>query len=229
MTEVTRGFCWNQNFVPWGCLPLTCGYIHLLNHESQRLKGFFVNLQQMTIVMRPTCWHQSFGPNGLSAPAEGLCLNVFSSITADFNISSAIRWAIQDQWSSGGIGRHPSVRHPSTFQTTSLKPRSWILPNFTYSVYRPGERISIFSMPEQSSRRAIVLPPASASASALELALASASTNVLSFTLKFLGPHYFQTVWWIWFISGLMTDTGPKFYSVPSPPPCMTSRSRSRT
>ena len=57
----------------------------------------------MTIVMRPTCWHQNFGPNGLSAPAQGLCLNVFSSITADFNISSAIRWAIQDQWSSGFV------------------------------------------------------------------------------------------------------------------------------
>ena len=78
---MTRGFCWHQNFVPWGCLPLTCGYIHLLNHEK-RLKGFFVNLQQMTIVMSPTCWHQNFGPNGLSAPAQGLCLNVFSSITA---------------------------------------------------------------------------------------------------------------------------------------------------
>ena len=57
----------------------------------------------MTIVMRPTCWHQNFVPNGLSAPAQGLCLNVFSSITADFNISSAIRWAIQGQWSSGWV------------------------------------------------------------------------------------------------------------------------------
>ena len=28
-------------------------------------------------------------------------LNFFSSITADFNVSSALRWAIQDQWSSG--------------------------------------------------------------------------------------------------------------------------------
>ena len=84
----------------------------------------------------------------------------------------------------------------------------------------------IFSSPEQSSWRAIVLPPASALA--LALALASASTNV-SFTLKFLGPHYFQTLWWIWFIFGMMIDTGPKFYSVPSPPPCMTLRSRSRT
>ena len=105
MTEVTRGFCWHQNFVPWGCLPLICGYIHLLNHEkmciSQRLKRFFLNLQQITIVMRPSCWHHNFGPNGLSAHAQGLCLNFFSSVTADFNISSALRLAIQDQWSSG--------------------------------------------------------------------------------------------------------------------------------
>ena len=39
MTEVTRGFCWHQNFVPWGCLPLTCGYIHLLNHEKMCIKS----------------------------------------------------------------------------------------------------------------------------------------------------------------------------------------------
>ena len=37
------------------------------------------------------------GPNHL----HSIFLNFFSSITADFNISSAIRWAIQDQWSSG--------------------------------------------------------------------------------------------------------------------------------
>ena len=32
---------------------------------------------------------------------HSIFLNFFSSITAEFNISSAIRWAIQDQWSSG--------------------------------------------------------------------------------------------------------------------------------
>ena len=37
------------------------------------------------------------GPNHL----HSIFLNFFSSITADFNTSSAIRWAIQDQWSSG--------------------------------------------------------------------------------------------------------------------------------
>ena len=55
----------------------------------------------MNIVMRPSCWYQNFGPNGLSAPSQGLCLNFFSSITTDFNISSALMWAIQDQRSSG--------------------------------------------------------------------------------------------------------------------------------
>ena len=54
------------------------------------MKRFFLNLQQMIIVMRPSCWHKNFGPNGLSAPTLGLCLNFFSSITADFNISSAL-------------------------------------------------------------------------------------------------------------------------------------------
>ena len=50
----------------------------------------------MTIVMRPSCGNQNFGPNGLSAPTLGLCLKFFSSITTDFNIFSALRWAIQD-------------------------------------------------------------------------------------------------------------------------------------
>ena len=84
---MTRGLCWHQNFVPWGCLPLTWGYIHvhLLNHKkSQRLKCFFLNLQQMTIVVRPSCWNQNFGPNGLPGPTLGLCLTFFSSITADY-------------------------------------------------------------------------------------------------------------------------------------------------
>ena len=39
MTEVTRVFCWPQIFVPRGCLPLTCGYIHLLNHGKMCIKS----------------------------------------------------------------------------------------------------------------------------------------------------------------------------------------------
>ena len=78
MTEVTRGFCWHQNFVPWGCLSLTCSSIHLLNHETMCIKSgwrdsFLIcnSFLQMSIVMRPSCWHKNFGPNGLSAPTLG--------------------------------------------------------------------------------------------------------------------------------------------------------------
>ena len=51
-------------------------------------------------------------------------LNFFSSITADFNISSALRWAIQDQWSSGylsyvGTGK-PIVHAPMTSLKVSI-------------------------------------------------------------------------------------------------------------
>ena len=37
------------------------------------------------------------GPNH----SDSILLNFFSFFSADFNISSALRWAIQDQWSSG--------------------------------------------------------------------------------------------------------------------------------
>ena len=50
----------------------------------------------------------------------------------------------------------------------------------------------------------------------------------ISFTLKFLGPRYFQTLWSIWFIFGMMTDAGPKILCVPSQSQYMTFRSRSQ-
>ena len=43
----------------------------------------------------PSFWHQNFGPDSLFAPTLGLCLSFFSSITADYNIFSALMWAIQ--------------------------------------------------------------------------------------------------------------------------------------
>ena len=51
--------------------------------DGYKVRGWrdsFFNLQQMTIVIRPSCWHKIFGLNGLSAPAQGLCLNFFSSL-----------------------------------------------------------------------------------------------------------------------------------------------------
>ena len=40
---------------------------------------------------------------------------------------------------------------------------------------------------------------------------------VKSFTLKFLGPQYFQTLLRISFMFGMMIDTGLKIFGVPSP------------
>ena len=39
--RLQRDFCCHQNFVPWGCLTLTCSYIHLLNHERTCIKSEF--------------------------------------------------------------------------------------------------------------------------------------------------------------------------------------------
>ena len=39
---------------------------------------------------------------------------------------------------------------------------------------------------------------------------------VKRFMLKFIGPQYFQILLWISFMFGMMVDTGPKFYGVPS-------------
>ena len=64
------------------CLPLTCGYIHLLNHEKMCIKSeveeILFKLATMTIVMRASCWHQNFGPNGLSALPKGYVLISFT-------------------------------------------------------------------------------------------------------------------------------------------------------
>ena len=70
---------------------------------KSEVEEILLNLQQMIIMMRPSCLHQNLGHNGLSTPAQGLNLNFLSLITADFNISSALGWAIQDQWSSGSV------------------------------------------------------------------------------------------------------------------------------
>ena len=93
MTETTRGFCWHQNFVPWGCLPLTCGYIHLLNHEKMCIKS---EVEEILFKLA-TNYHSDeaflltskfLALMGCLPLAIWLCLNFFSAITADLNISS---------------------------------------------------------------------------------------------------------------------------------------------
>ena len=48
MTEVTRGFCDIKILSPGGCLPLSCGFIHLLNHEKLSMNS---EVEQMTKVI----------------------------------------------------------------------------------------------------------------------------------------------------------------------------------
>ena len=47
--------------------------------------------------------------------SDSVFLNFFSSITSDFNIFSALRWAIQDQWSSGLCFRTAAEREMKIF------------------------------------------------------------------------------------------------------------------
>ena len=79
MTDVTRGFCSHQNFVPWDFLPLTCGYmyIHLLNHGKMYIKSeveeILFKLETNDHSEEAFLLTKTFGPNGLSAPTRSLC------------------------------------------------------------------------------------------------------------------------------------------------------------
>ena len=97
MTEVTWGFCWHTNFVPWGCLPLTCGYIYLLNHEKMCIKSEVEEILfkhatndhiDKAFLLTSKSWH-----HWVVCPCPR-AINFFSSITADFNIFSTLSWAI---------------------------------------------------------------------------------------------------------------------------------------
>ena len=59
----------------------------------------------MTIVMRPSCWHQNFGPNGLSAPAQGLFSNDDPELTltifmtgSDLFLMLLYGWQLIEHW-----------------------------------------------------------------------------------------------------------------------------------
>ena len=82
-------------------LPWSVANIHLSNHKMMCIKSeveeILFKLATNDHSDEAFSWHHNFGPNGLSAIAIEQCLNFFSSITADFNISSAVSWAIQDQ------------------------------------------------------------------------------------------------------------------------------------
>ena len=83
LNEVTRGFCWLQNFVPWGWLPLTCGYIHVLNHEKMCIKSeveeILFKLATNDHSDEAFLLTSKFWPlMGCQPHTLGLCLNFFS-------------------------------------------------------------------------------------------------------------------------------------------------------
>ena len=85
--------------------PWPVANIHLSNHEMMCIKSEVEEILFKLVTNDHSdeafLLTSKFWPKWLSAPAQGLCLNFFSSITTDFNIFSALRRAIQDQWSSG--------------------------------------------------------------------------------------------------------------------------------
>ena len=90
-----KRFLLTSTFCPLGLSALTCGFIHLLNHEKMCIKS---EIEEILFKLATTnnsgeafLLTSNFGPYGLCAPALGICLNFFSSITAYFNISSALR------------------------------------------------------------------------------------------------------------------------------------------
>ena len=77
MGKMIRPFCWHQNFVPWGCLPLPRGYIQVLNHEKNCIKSdfkdiFFERATNEWSDKKAFLLKSNFIPWGLSAPAPGL-------------------------------------------------------------------------------------------------------------------------------------------------------------
>ena len=117
MTKVTRGFCGHQNFVPWGCLPLTSSYIHLLNHEKICIKSEIEEIlfklatndhSDKAFLLISKFWLEWVVCPYPRAMFKLLFLNNrrFKHIL----ISSALRWAIQDQWSSG-YGELMEIEH----------------------------------------------------------------------------------------------------------------------
>ena len=98
MTRSDKKFLLTSKFSHLWLSSLTCCYIHLLNHEKmciKRLRRFFLNLQQMTILMRPSCWHQNFGLGGFSAPVQGLCTCIKSWKTVHKIRGQSYFWNMQ--------------------------------------------------------------------------------------------------------------------------------------
>ena len=68
-----KRFLLTSKFFPWGCLPLTCVYIHILNHEKMSIKSEVEEILFKLATNEAFLLTSKFWPNGLSAPAQGPC------------------------------------------------------------------------------------------------------------------------------------------------------------
>ena len=95
MTEVTRSFCWHQNFAP--CPGV---YICIKSWKKNCIKSDFkeisLKLTTMGKMIKPFCWHQNFVPWGVSTHAPGLytCIKSWKKLYK-IKTSKTIFWNLQ--------------------------------------------------------------------------------------------------------------------------------------
>ena len=65
-----KRFLWTSKFCPLACLPLTCGYIHLLDHEKMCMKS-----EVEEILFNPS--HAAIKISINATAAEFICKNIF--------------------------------------------------------------------------------------------------------------------------------------------------------
>ena len=112
LPSLFKWWCWGWH---WPILRQGQIWSPMLLYGKKLKEWIFQKLKQSYDIRVGRCSHlneymklneyqrsRSFTDLGPNHP-DSIFLNFFSSITAYFNISSALRWAIQDQWSSGSI------------------------------------------------------------------------------------------------------------------------------
>ena len=80
---------------PGGCLPLTIMKSWKDVYKVRLVEEIFLNLQQMTKVMRPSCWHQNCDPNALSVTCT--CIKSWKNVHKIKGQCYCFKYATSDQ------------------------------------------------------------------------------------------------------------------------------------
>ena len=93
MTEVTRSFCWHQNFDPWGCMPSAPWLYTCIKSWKKKKKLYKIRLQRHFLKLANEWSDKTFLLTsklcslGLTAPVPGLytCIQLWKNcIKSDF-------------------------------------------------------------------------------------------------------------------------------------------------